>query len=116
MSLWDKLKAAKPKEATVDIDDDTQLLIIGLSRVAKTSMVAECTKRNGKIDNAALESKLLAACVHDPETREKVQPDPREWDVAAHISGPCIAAAMQCCGFDDEELEAMIKKSEPVAG
>ncbi|MCA9130748.1 MAG: hypothetical protein KDB22_26865 [Planctomycetales bacterium] len=113
MGLFADLKAIPPAEKTVDLGGGRKVVVIGLSRTDKCDMVASCTsKKTGRCDNQLLESKYLARCVCDPETREPIQPDCREWNLASHVAAPLVSACVEVNGLDEEEAEALLKKSD----
>lgn len=104
MSLRKKLKQAKSKEITVEIDGDSYL-VRGLTRTAKNKLAQSATPIDGgKMDVDSFEAMMLAACVYDPADGELLISEPREWDdVPSHITGPLVAACTDVCGFEEKK-------------
>lgn len=109
---WAAFKNRPPAEMDVDLDGGVEVVVIGLGRVAKSELVSSCTAKSGKVNGELVEAKLLARCAHWRDTREPMQPDPRDWDIASSDAGPLLSACQKVCGFDPDELEAMVKKSD----
>ena len=108
MSLWDELKAIPVKERTVNVAGK-ELLVREPMQIEKHEMM-ERSQTAGKLDNAKLEGEVLATCVYDPQTREKLQPKASEWNLPSHIVGPLVAACIDVCGFDNTEVQVLEKK------
>lgn len=105
MSLREKLKQAKSKEITVEIDGDSYL-VCGLTRTAKNKLAQSATPsgNGGKMDVDMFEAMMLAACVYDPTDGELLLSEPSEWDnVPSHITGPLVAACTDVCGFEEKK-------------
>jgi len=102
-SLREKLLAKKVKTEDVEIDDCC-FKVIGMQRKERSDYMTASRKKDGKLDTDLLESKLLSACVRDPETNESIM-TALEWDeVPSHITSALIQAVMRCCGFDNDDL------------
>ena len=115
MTIWKRIKESKPKSVDVEVDGES-LHIRGMTRAEKNALVAGCTIKN-KLDNDLLEAKVLAFCVCDPETKEPIQIDHREWDdVPAAFAGPLVNACIPLCGFDDSELTRKQEKKSDTTG
>lgn len=105
MSLKDKVLARKPKTETVNVEGD-DFLIVGKSRRDRGVLFAKArNKKDGQVDSDKLEGLLLAACVCDPETKEPLLGDFRDWDgVDSAITGPLVAHIMRICGLDKQDF------------
>lgn len=107
MTLSDKLKARKAPEETVIIDGDSYL-VVGLGRKDRGQLLKS---------SESLECRALAKCVRDPDTREPVMPDPKDWedlDDGAAV-GKLANACISVLGLDDSETKAMGKGSQEKA-
>ena len=108
--LFAKLKRMQPARRVVDYGG-LSFLVQGISQMDKNSIMAECTSsKTGRLDGGKAEQRLLAACVRDPKTEELVQPDYREWDIAADAAAPLIRAVIQVCNLDEDEVDELVKK------
>lgn len=113
MSLGEKLRSKQNKVVEVVVDGET-CLVRGLGRIAKNELLESC--HDGKnLDARKLEAGILAACVCDPETNEPALPNPEDWDLPSHISGPLVEACMKVCGFGADEIETATKNSNATA-
>ena len=107
--LAEKLKQLKPEQVVVTIDG-TNFLVVSPGRIAKNQLLAASQKGN-KIDPVLMEANLLAECVRDPETGEKVMPDVNDWDLPSNVVAPLVAACIKVCGLDSDEVKQMGKDS-----
>ena len=106
MSLKEKLKAKRCPEKIIEADGD-QFLVIGLSRLQRSVVMAQVRGPDGRTtDPDKLEKLFLCECVRDPETRERVIEaiDINEWDdVPASIVARLVAAIADVNQLDEED-------------
>lgn len=108
--IFEKLKAAAQSERTVELEGET-IVVKGLKRSERNRIQTEATSARGKLNGVLFEAMLLAACCYD-KAGEYIQPDYRDWDLQSHITGPLVAAVVEVNGLDDEEVKALVKKSD----
>lgn len=116
MSLADRLKARNCKSELVEVDGE-KFLLQGITRRERGELQAKCReKSSGRLDSHRLEGELLARCVYDPETEERVFQSHSGWDqVPAEITGPLISGLMQRNGFDNDELGKVSEGADSTA-
>lgn len=106
MSLLERLKAKQIKTETVSLDGET-VKVVGMSKSERGEVFAACRNRKGKLDNEKLEGLMLARCLRDPETGERIATDDqwKEFDsMPAHVTAPAVASVMRVCGLDQQDL------------
>lgn len=105
-SLRERLKAKTIASESVIVDGDSYQ-VRGLTKLARGKLFAKSRKKDGSVNTDMLEGLLLTACVCDPETQQPLfqESEIREWDsVPSHVTGPLVAAVMQVCGLDKQDL------------
>lgn len=101
MSLSERLKIKSVKTITVTVDGDTYV-VTGMSKLHRGRQFAKARKKDGSVDSGKLESLLLAECVAAEDGSKATA---EEWDFApAHITSPLVAAVMEVCGLDKQDV------------
>jgi hypothetical protein len=105
--LREKLIAKKAPQKIITVDGD-KFLVVGLSRLARSKLLAAMRTDAGDLSNDKIERQFLSACVFDPDTNQPVFSENENslWDdVPAAIVAPLVVAVRDVNYLDDDDVK-----------